>query len=136
MMILAMKPAHVFVFLPVRSEQDSHKPTARQVDEVVPEGAPLFVLSEKPGSDRSGEMADLGYYCERTIEWPFDLEDAKARADGRAMYLILREDALERAEAEPSLHLEYLDVLGWSDRHVQLVRATPHAVSAPSTAAP
>ncbi|MGB0716206.1 MAG: ArnT family glycosyltransferase [Phycisphaerae bacterium] len=101
LLLVVMKPLQVMLYIPARSKAESKRPIASAIDEQVPVGQTVYVLSDKPRSDRAGEMADIGVYCSREIRWPRDIDEAQQLAKTNAeqeMWLLLREKAHERVD--------------------------------------
>jgi len=92
-LVLLIKPIQALVYLPVRAASLTMRAEARRVDELVPPGQPIFVLSDKPGSDRAGEMPHLGLYCEHQLQWPRDVDEALARSGDQPCHLLVRQEA-------------------------------------------
>lgn len=101
LLLICLKPLQVWVFIPARSDGESRRPIAQAVDGQVPSGETIYVLSDKPRSDRAGELADIGFYSRHDLRWPRDLDEALAydeSADVR--YFLVREKAHERISEE------------------------------------
>jgi 4-amino-4-deoxy-L-arabinose transferase-like glycosyltransferase len=94
--LIALKPPQVFALLPYLSVTNTYRPVAVQIAAAVPDGETIFVLSERTHSDRSGEVADLGYYTDRTVRWPRDEDDLAAQLAGRTGFVLVRKQARER----------------------------------------
>lgn len=121
-MLLALKPPHVALMIPLRAQIESLYPTAVAVDQHLPTDATLYVLSDKPGSLRTGEMADLGYYCKHTILWPPDIDDALADCDGRYCYVLAKKEARQRLEQQFAARIERIGAFPWADCDIYLMR--------------
>ncbi len=131
---IAVKLGHVGAVLPIVSVMETLKPAAQKVDALVPPEAALFALSDKPGSDRAGELGDLGYYCQRFIVWPLDLDDALARRDGRPLYLLVRDRGRERLEERFGDGAVLLETIAWRDKDIYLYHIPEAVREAPATA--
>lgn len=134
--LLAVKITQVYAYLPLRSSMGSLRPTAKEVDRLVPPGAPLFVLSDKPGSDRAGELGDLGYYCERSIVWPRTLDDLLVEAGGQPFYLLARVKVRERTEERFGDRTHHVAELAWTDHNIHLLHVRPEPPSSTSRGKP
>ncbi len=93
--VLLVKPVHVFAFLPARAAALSAQPQIRQIDEAAPAGTIFYIISDAPDSDRSGELADFGFYSCHRVLWPRHL-DAVLAAATSDVYCLVTPDALER----------------------------------------
>jgi hypothetical protein len=121
--LLALKPVQVNVLLPLRAELASLRPTAVKVDQIVPEGRTVYVLSDRPGSDREGDLADIGYYSQRHIYWPPYVEDAlSACGQHEAVWILVKEQALERLKQRFGERITRVEPLAWSDINIYLLR--------------
>jgi 4-amino-4-deoxy-L-arabinose transferase-like glycosyltransferase len=101
LVLLAFKPIQVYAFLPARSALMTFRASAEALDEALPPDAIVNVLSHTPGTDRSGDVADLDFYSTHAFCWPLRVEDAVPSPDGRA-YLIVRPETGKRSERRTS----------------------------------
>lgn len=122
--VLALKPVQVYAFIPVRSAFLSIAPEARRVDELVPEGSDVYVLSDREGSDRAGELADFGYYCRRAIRWPVDADEAMTWCAGPTCYFLLREKSRDRLAAQYGERFREIARLCGDDKRIYLACVT------------
>ncbi|MCO6439221.1 MAG: glycosyltransferase family 39 protein [Phycisphaerae bacterium] len=121
MVILALKPVQVFAFIPIRSEFLSVAPEARRMDDLVPPGTELYVLSDKVGSDRAGELADFGFYSRNAIRWPKSAEDGMEHCQGPVCYFLARQVARDRLEEQFGARFREVARLCGDDKRIYLV---------------
>lgn len=93
--LIALKPPQVLALRPQLAAAGTLKPTARAIEACVPAGETIYVLSEKRGSDRSGELGDLGFYSDRRVVWPRDDNELALVAPGPVAYVLARKHATE-----------------------------------------
>jgi 4-amino-4-deoxy-L-arabinose transferase-like glycosyltransferase len=134
-MTICTKPADALLFRPARSAELSMRASARRLDEIIPPGRTVFVLSDKPGVTRSGEQAELGYYAEHTLIWPPDVDEAIARGDGPERYLVMEPKGYERLKQRFGPRLELVEKLeNTRNREIFVLRLTnPEENQMPST---
>ena len=121
---IALKPPQVYALLPYLSAINTYRPIAIQIAAAVPEGETIYVLSEKPRNDRSGEVADLGYYTDRVVRWPRDEDELEQRLAGRAGFVLARVHAQQRVTARfpGTIEVESCD---WPDGPLHLLHVNP-----------
>lgn len=119
--LIALKPPQVFALLPYLSVRNTYRPIAEQIAASVPPGETIFVLSERSHSDRSGEVADLAYYTDRTVRWPRDEDELAERLRGLPGYVLARKQARERVLAHFPQAIE-LASFDWPDGPLHLLR--------------
>lgn len=127
MIVLALvifKVPHVYALLPFISSVNSLRPTARQIAARVPPSHPIYVFSEREWSDRSGEVADLGWYTNREIRWPRDEGDFDHHVATGPGYVLVRRSARERLlERHPDA--TELETYDWPDGPLHLFEVMP-----------
>jgi len=121
LVLLAVKPVHALVVVPARAQSRSTSEVVDTVESLVPNRATVFVLSDKPGNDRAGDMSDVGYYCDRKVRWPINVERAFARTDGPTCYLLVRPRARRRIEKLYGDHAKVLAEVSRYDETVSLI---------------
>lgn len=129
LILLIAKPVQVLAFLPGRAAYDSLQPSAILLDQHVPPGETVYVLSDRPGSDRSGEFSDLGFYSDRLLRWPRHLDDALAAMNSETGFLLTRRRARERVAEVLGDRQQLVAELPWVNEVIYLLRVQRSAAS-------